>query len=143
MFHQPPEFIVFHLGGNDITSVESKPLREGIKQDIAYIAGVYPLAHLVWLDILPRLTWRGARGDSPDRFLDYKRKRANRAGREAVCSTGRGSIIATNIDRSTPGFYSSDGVHLSVVGENMLLFTIREALEAFIVNPHRTRYTEN
>ena len=53
----PPNVIVVHWGGNDITYVKQGKLIGMIKKDIYYMASIFPSANIVWSDILPRLFW--------------------------------------------------------------------------------------
>lgn len=113
-----------------------------ISHDIEYLSGILPCTKFLWIDILPRLRWRGASGDAAKQ-LDLKRKRVNRFGRAAVHQTGRGGIIVPNIDRHTPGFYDADGTHLSTIGLEMYLYTLQSAISSFLSDPSLFRYVED
>ena len=137
-----PSIVVLHLGGNDLASESLVSLKNNIISDITYMAGVLPNTRFIWFDILPRLRWRAV-SLACDKELDLKRKRVNRFGRGAVCQyTKFGGFIGSNIDRHTPGFYCSDGVHLSEVGMNMYLMTLKEALTKFLESTQFVKYIE-
>jgi hypothetical protein len=113
-----------------------------IINDINFMSQILPKTRFVWFDIIPRLQWRGASVEQAKQ-MDLKRKRVNRFGRQAVCDTGRGHFIATNINRQTPGFYSPDGVHLSLVGTKMYLLILQQALETFIENEKVVKFIQS
>lgn len=137
----PPNFMVLNFGGNDLTALDLAAFKVKVHSDIGYIHSVLPKTQLVWLDILPRLCWRGMRPTAAKQ-MDLKRKRANRFGREAVCKVPGGHIISTNIDRATPGLYCDDGVHLSQVGVQMYLLTLKDALSVFITDQQTIKYVQ-
>ena len=132
---------MLHLGGNNIVENDLCKLKLSILDDIKLMAETLPKTRFVWFDIIPRLQWRGA-SENQAKQLDLKRKRVNRFGRQAVCATHRGHFIATNINRHVPGFFSPDGVHLSLVGERMYLLILGQALEAFISDNSLIQYTQ-
>ena len=112
-----PEMIIIHLGGSDLTGVERGKLIKMIKRDIGYIASVFPSAYLVWSDILPRTAWRAIKSHQNSlNTINEKRKRINRAGRQANRDLDKGRYIIHEIETSTTGLFLSDGVHLSDIG---------------------------
>ena len=101
---------------------------------------LYPTSLIVWSDIIPRLSWRDV-DVAFNKQMDLKRKRINRAGRSCVCANSFGRIVKIDINRNTPGFYKSDGTHLSDVGNQMSLFTFSEALGQFFKDNSVIKYT--
>ena len=89
---------------------------------------------MVWSDILPRLVWRGV-DNTPEnlRKLDLKRKRINRAGRQATRQVMHGKAIIHEIDT----------VHLTPIGNSIFLHTMQEALSMFLNNPNQRVYNAN
>ena len=138
-----PMMIVIHLGGNDLATVTQGKMIKKIKKDINYIASVFPSTQVVWSDILPRLVWRGV-DNTPEnlRKLDLKRKRINRAGRQATRQVMHGKAIIHEID-TTPGLHKPDGVHLTPIGNSIFLHTMQEALSMFFNNPNQRVYNAN
>ena len=76
-----PDFMILHLGGNDIVQKEICQMKLQILADINFMAEVLPKTRFVWFDIIPRLQWRGASVEQ-NKKLDLKRKRVNRFGRQ-------------------------------------------------------------
>lgn len=123
-----PRFILLHLGGNDLESTSLYKLRRVINREIKYLRSLFSDTMIIWCDILQRRVWRGV-GERINQIMERKRKRVNGFGRNVVMSSGgRGKCFSVEIDFSTAGFYRNDGVHLSDVGLDMLLFEIRELL---------------
>lgn len=122
---RPPLIVAIHLGGNDLIAMRTEVLCGTIKTGLTSIREALPSAHLLWIDILPRLTWRCPPEDFPK--IDKKRKRVNRWGRQQVSALGHSSILSVDIDRQTPGFFH-DGIHLSNVGLEFYLDSLRDAM---------------
>lgn len=124
VFDTPPRALCIHLGGNDIESMSLCRIFALMRSGLKYIHAAFVDARLVWVDILPRLTW--SRGSKEDK----KRRRVNRFGRQ-LCRHLKGDFLSTEIDNLTPGFYRRDGVHLSQVGLEMFLDAIKDKLSSF------------
>lgn len=124
----PPKIIIIHLGGNDITSHTIGGIARLIKQGIRYLRAAFPRKILVWVDILPRLNW-GVAGDSLAAIHD-KVRRVNIQGHKFI-SKGVGvqfHVLKVGIDGQTRGFFREDGVHLSAVGLEFYLDSLRDCL---------------
>ena len=141
LFSVAPFMIIIHLGGNDIVTIKQGKMIKWIKRDLKYIASVFPQAILVWSDILPRKKWRGMINSPPNlKQINNKRKRINRAGRQAVNDIINGRSIVHKIDLVTPGLFKADGCHLTLVGNAIFLNTLEEAVSAFLSNPQLRVY---
>ena len=141
LFSVAPFMIIIHLGGNDLVTIKQGKMIKWIKRDLKYIASVFPQAILVWSDILPRQKWRGMINSPPNlKQINNKRKRINRAGRQAVNDIINGRSIVHEIDLVTPGLFKADGCHLTLVGNAIFLNTLEEAVSAFLSNPQLRVY---
>ena len=129
-----PWMILLQLGGNNIDNTNAWKIVCKAKTNIKYIFRNFPGSLLVWTDILPRLYWRNTDNTIQSlKAMDLKRKKVNRMIKSIVLKHPNGRVIIHgNIDRHTLGFFDHDGVHLSAVGYHMYLFTLSEALSAFI-----------
>lgn len=114
LLNVPPKLVLIHLGGNDIISKPLTYIFNAIQREVRYLRTSLPETVLVWINILPRRFW-GNEHYSPD-TVETKLKRVNRWGRQQVNLHPRSFALAMDIDTQTPGFYRSDGVHLSDVG---------------------------
>ncbi|KAH3848469.1 hypothetical protein DPMN_090834 [Dreissena polymorpha] len=83
---------------------------------------------IIWMDILPRLVW------APGSPEDRKRRRLNRFGLEMARKINRMDLgaILVDIDDTTSGFFRVDGIHLSQLGLEMLLWLLREKTADFL-----------
>ena len=124
---EPPKILVLHVGGNDLTVFPLTQLFNMVSKEIRYIRSALPGATLVWVDILDRIRWRNPRGLSAKQ-IKSKLVRLNRFGRSLTKSTGLAECLSMDIGVDTPGFYTSDGVHLSAVGNAMYIDALRECL---------------
>lgn len=130
MHMSTPLMIVIHVGGNSVVEKKLGTIIRSIDRDISYIASLFPSTLLVWSDILPRRTWRGAQA-SEFGAMNNKLRRMNTAGRKATTKTERGRIISYDIHASEGGLFRQDGVHLSPVGNDLFLLQLQDALKAF------------
>ena len=149
LFHTTPALIVVHLGGNDLVSIKLAKLMSKIKKTLWYLQSVFNDTYIVWSDILPRTQWRGLDDIASMKHLDLqqklklmdqKRKRVNRAGRQAVRTLTWGRSILHEIDTDTPGLLKRDGTHLSKIGNHIFLLTLQEAIRLFLLDPTKTIY---
>jgi lysophospholipase L1-like esterase len=121
-----PDLIIIHLGGNDLVSMSLTRLRNVIKREMKYLRDAMPDSTIIWIDIIQRLSWRAPDSEIPN--IEAKRKRINRWGRQQVKLHSRSDILCLDIDFKTPGFFREDGVHLSDVGLEFYLDTVRDLI---------------
>ena len=140
LHNERPTMIIIMLGGNDIPYIDTCTLTNTISTDIHYLQSVYTSTYIVWSNILPRLKWRSI-DISGNKAMDLKRKRVNRAGCTAIHNNVLGRFIIHDIDRETEGFYAPDGTHLSPVGNQMLIYTFKNAILTFLTT--KVRYASN
>lgn len=58
---QPPDVLVLHVGGNDLSIRPMRQVIKDIKWDFLRLMTSFPKMIIVWSDIVARLEWRGAR----------------------------------------------------------------------------------
>ena len=103
-------------------------LRNVIKDDMLYLFKLLPSTTLVLSAILPCLNW--SRSEMLIDKFEKKRKLLNRfMRRRLACYLGVFFLAHEDIKSDTPGFYFADGVHLSDVGNDIILLSICEVLE--------------
>ena len=124
LFHASPEVIGVHLGGNDLRTWSLYKLRRVINKELKYLHECFPGTKIIWYDILQRVTWGG--DYELNVAIEKKRRRVNGFGRKAVEPFGM--VISADIDYQTKGFYRKDGIHLSDVGLEMFLDTLRDGI---------------
>lgn len=124
-----PQFIVMHCGGNDLGQIPLSKLLYRVKWDIRLMASVFPDCQLVWSFILPRITWRYSQRP---RCMEQARNRVNRLAAKEVLACGGRIIRHPQFIGKPHNLYSSDGVHLSKLGNYLFLNNIQGALEYFV-----------
>ena len=125
LFRSPPKVIVLHLGGNDLVQHSLQVNFKLVQESIEYLTTAFPDLVLLWVNILQRSNWRAP--ELENKAIERKRKRVNQFGRKLMrCHNGH--VLDVEIDTSTPGFYRNDGVHLSDVGLDLYLFSLKEKL---------------
>ncbi|KAH3882990.1 hypothetical protein DPMN_006937 [Dreissena polymorpha] len=111
LLNKAPNILSINLGGNDLANTSVIKLKNTINRELNYLRAALPDSVLAWIDILPRLTWNGA-GVS-DQVMDIKQKLINRWGWLRAKKFTKHKLVSVPIDSATPGFFRSDGVHLS------------------------------
>lgn len=132
-YEEPPNYLVIHIGGNDLGEIKTGVLRNRLKHYVNNIKELLLNTTLVWSQILPRLTWRySANIDAMDR----SRQRINSSLASYIIRHGGHYIRYPDISPNST-FICQDGVHLTDIGNYIFLNTIQGALEAFLVySPH-------
>ncbi|XP_054838220.1 uncharacterized protein LOC129336467 [Eublepharis macularius] len=121
----PPDFLVIHLGGNDLGWVKGKALTMQAQADLKFIAKQWPGVLIIWSAILPRRIWREALDHDA---VERARRKANKAMFKALCA-GLGIYLPHPRIRDTyANLYRGDGIHLSVQGNEIFLTDLRQGL---------------
>lgn len=124
----PPNFILLHVGGNDLGNIKLADLRSNLKDFILWLKNVMPDAILIWSQILPRTSWRYSNNLAA---MDRTRQRLNNFVSTFVLKMGGGYLRYPEI-KGNPTFLREDGVHLTSLGNNILINTIQGAFEHFV-----------
>lgn len=125
----PPEYLIIHLGSNDLTSIKCKSLISDIECSILRFRALLPDTVLVWSDMLQRCYWHGAL--KPIK-IEKARKRLNGATRKIFLQAGGKVISHPTITVKEASLFRNDGVHLSVDGNRIFLNDIQGGMETFI-----------
>lgn len=135
-YEDPPQFIILHLGANDIGDIKIGYLRNHLKVIINWLQRKLPATTIIWSQILPRLKWRYSHDSDA---MEKARYRLNNSIATHVMNLG-GLYIRYPDIKSDRVFLESDGVHLTKLGNNIFLNTIQGALEYFIQYPYGYSY---
>ena len=127
MHNPPPRVLLLHVGSNDLGTVGCSVMRAQFKADILDLHALFPDTTLVVSAMLPRLDW--SRSLIPINKLERKRRLLNRFLRRLALYVGGRFIAHEDITYDCPGLFYSDGVHLSDVGSDLFLLSIRTVLE--------------
>ncbi|CAG2232678.1 unnamed protein product [Mytilus edulis] len=129
-YEDPPQFLLLHVGGNDLGNSKVGFLRNVIKDMIRWIMKEFPTSKLVWSQILTRLKWRYS---NDHKAMDLCRYRINNSIAAFIVSCGGYYIKHPDI-HADQKFFQSDGVHLSSLGNELWLNILQGAMEHFIQN---------
>ena len=121
-----PRWLIIHLGGNDLASVPLKKLIAMIQKDMKSYSFLFPETCLIWSDILPRATYRGARSNA---------KISLNNAMKLFMPQIKGQIIHHgNIQWDAHHLYRRDGVHMNNEGNDVLLTNMTNAMKKIILS---------
>ena len=125
----PPNYILFHIGGNDLGCKKLGYLHYLLERFLSWLSKTMPDSMLMWSQILPRLNWRYSNNLA---VMDKCRRRLNSSNGAHINRNG-GCYICYPDFKATNQFISTDGVHLAKPGNAIFLNTIQGGLETFIL----------
>lgn len=123
-----PQWLIIHLGGNDLASIPLLELILTMQKDINRFSELFPETCVVWSDILPRATYRGAVSNAK---VEKARKSLNNAMRTHMPKINGEVIHHPNIQWDAHHLFRKDGVHLNDTGNDIFLKNIVQALNGF------------
>lgn len=121
-----PEFLVIHCGANNVGQKTTEELLELLFTTLSRICDMFPTTTIVWSSALPRLAWRFS---DNVKAMNEIRGRMNREAIKFVTSRGGHYIKYPQFSQKPPTLFDPDGVHLSQLGNDILLNTIQGALQ--------------
>lgn len=121
-----PEFLIIHCGANNIGQKTTEELLELLSTTLSRICDMFPTTTIVWSSALPRLAWRFSENV---KAMNEIRGRMNREAIKFVTSRGGHYIKYPQFSQKPPTLFDPDGVHLSQLGNDILLNTIKGALQ--------------
>ena len=104
-------------------------LRKQIKETLVRLSAKFENTKLVWSQILPRFKWRS---ETDPKQLNNVRVRINRAVANHLIANKGAYVKYPELSIENEGFFKDDGVHLTDLGNDLLLFRLQEALQIFL-----------
>lgn len=126
----PPNYIVIHIGGNDIGHIRLGYLHYQLEEFMSWLAQLMPETTLIWSQILPRMKWRYSENL---KAIERCRLRLNSSVGVHMVRHG-GCYIRYPDIKATKDFIMEDGVHLTKVANGIFLNILQGALESIITN---------
>lgn len=120
-----PDILVIHCGGNNIGKSKLHTLRRKIREALLTIHEMLPSTHMVWSQILPRSEWKYSRNC---KALNHAATRVNNFAANLCVQLGGSYLKYPEISWDTPEMFAVDGVHMSSMGNNILLFHLQSIL---------------
>ncbi|CAC5421702.1 unnamed protein product [Mytilus coruscus] len=120
-YEDPPKYVVIHIAGNDLGKTKVSYLRNEIKNTLKRVQGYLPNTTIIWSQISPRTSWRYS--EKSDCMMNC-RVRINSAISSFVIRNGGHYIRYQDIVPSNI-FLKEDGVHLTDLGNHILLNTLQ------------------
>ena len=137
--HGPPQLIIFHLGCNDFVDTKSYGIHKAIQNLFEYCQQAVPGATLIWSYILPRRSYKGAFDQSG---MGKKLRDVNRNACNLFWRAGGKAIQHSDINSANKYLFRPDGLHLSTLGLDIFLNSLKGALEYFHKYPYAYGYPQ-
>ena len=132
-----PKAVIIHCGGNDLGCTPNGNLLFHLRFALYVVMKMLPGCFVIYSSILPRSNWRFS--DNVD-AMEKTRKRVNRGVRSFLLNNNGFYIHHSDLDDGHEALLSSDGVHLSFLGNDIFINALQSALEQFILYPHNRRF---
>lgn len=132
-----PTLLVIHCGGNDIGNPHNtlKGLQKYMKLTVSKIIRLLPKTIIVWSHILPRRNWSLCLSNKDG---ENWRTRINSALATFVVKNVCGASIKYPDILSTQGtLFRKDGIHLSDLGNEIFVTSLKNALLQFMSSTDR------
>ena len=124
----PPNFIILHVGGNDIGNINLKRIRTLVKEFFSYITSVMVDTKVIWSEVLPR-KW------VQPKQMEKCRKRLNTFAIQQIKQHGGfylRHLYLQPFGRFGNWLYATDGIHLSSIGNDLFVDGIKQGLLSFL-----------
>ena len=132
-----PQFIVFHVGTNDLMDHANEAIYFSIRQVLEVCGRMLPDTTIIWSAIFPRPHFRGAINQ---RAIKKKRSQINRSARNLVWRAGGKFLDFPYLNGNDSSFFRHDDIHLSSMGYDYFADVIKHALEFFHFFPLVIKY---
>nr|XP_034337095.1 uncharacterized protein LOC117692654 [Crassostrea gigas] len=136
--NKQPTILIIHCGGNNIGDPQNtlKGIQKFMKLTLSQIADLLPNTLIVWSHILPRSNWRQSLSTIEG---ENSRRRINSAIATFVLKKLNGaSIKYPDIHITQKRLFRLDGVHLSDLGNNIYINSLKNAIVQFVTSSSRT-----
>ena len=124
---EEPDAILIHCGGNDIGRVPIKRLRSYIDILVKHLRDNFR-ARIIWSEILPRNVWRYS---DNRRAMESARLRLNNYAANRFIANEGFYVKHPDLQEVAGGCYVEDGVHLTLLGNCILLNQWASAVDEF------------
>lgn len=132
----PPDYLIVHLGSNDLGLATSLELFHSIKCSFLRCKLLAPNLSIIWSDMLPRLYWHNASDASK---VEAARKNINRKVKQFIKQEGGFVIRYPSITFADKQLFRFDGTHLNDLGNSAFLNTLQGGLETFLLSKHHIK----
>lgn len=121
-----PDILIIHAGGNDLGIRSSRELIRDIRFDFLRLRSSFPGTIILWLDIVARTAWHGARSvDKPNKA----RVKVNKEVGRFIVRNGGLVIRHLEMESDTWKFLKGDRVHLTAVGTDLWFLGLEDGLQ--------------
>lgn len=129
-YEDPPQYLLIHVGANDIGETRTDDLREYLKNVVTDMSDTLSNTQIIWSQMLPRKQWRYSLDNVA---MEKSRYRVNNSVASYNLKIGGLYIRYPEIHKNC-NLFKPDGVHLKPVGCQILLNILQGGLEQFMQN---------
>lgn len=125
-----PNYILLHVGANDLGSRSLVSLKTIVTELIEFIARTFPGVKIIWSEMLPRSKWRYSLNS---KAMNKARKRLNSFTATKVLAARGHYLVHSDLhDHRVTELFDPDGVHLSSLGNHLFLTNLAAGIETFV-----------
>ena len=128
-YEDPPTYLIIHCGANNVGQTPIERLVQILINTLLEICALFPASSIVWSSSLPRFSWRFS---SNVKAMNQARARMDREAIRFLSVRGGHHIKHTQFNVKPPHLYHGDGVHLSQLGNDLLLNNYQGAIQYFM-----------
>lgn len=121
-----PVILVIHAGGNDMCFLRMDEMITLIRADIERIPGFFQHLVLVWSEIIPRVSWQGARNAGA---IERARRTINTRISRFVRSRAGVVVRHHQLEGDNRRLMLPDGAHLDDIGLDIFLSGLQDGIE--------------
>ncbi|KAM3923058.1 uncharacterized protein RB166_012151 [Leptodactylus fuscus] len=125
-FAPSPVILVLHAGGNDLCFLGVSELITLMRADIDHMSSYFSEVIIVWSEIVPRVTWQGARDAAA---VEKSRRTINARLARFVRSKGGVVVRHRQLEGDNRRLMRPDGVHLNEIGLDIFLSGLQDGVE--------------
>lgn len=125
----PPDVLILHLGGNDLSIRSMVDISRDIKGDVWRLMELFPKTIVLWSDMVARTSWRMARSVEG---VNRARKKINRDISKFMVRNGCLAIRHPELEFETWRYLRVDWVHLNDVGLDLWMLGLQDGIQRAI-----------
>ena len=128
-YEDPPRYLIIHCGANNVGQTSTERLIQVLIATLLEVCSLFPASSIVWSSSLPRFSWRFS---TNVRAMNKIRARLDREAIKFLTARDGHYIKHPQFSTKPSHLFLPDGVHLSQIGNDLLLNNFQGAIHYFM-----------